>query len=157
MEDWTSNKEVLCQRFDTEGHGWAREMQAVCMKVVASSSVASPKFFWEGQWLKRATVFYLDISYQGTKWQDMLEFRWNGSIASLATPMVTRKEWKRKSSTFLMFDIPDKNSQQRKTARHCRFPTKRNIVSIGCYVWLLSTRLPLKQKLLVETPYAYVR
>ena len=59
----------------------------------------------------------------------------------LATPMVTRKEWKRTNCTFLMFNLPDKNSQQRKTVRHCRTPRKSNVVSIGCYVWLLSTRL----------------
>ena len=48
----------------------AREMQAVCMKVVTSSSVVSPNFLG-GQilWLtvKRATVFYLDIACQSTK------------------------------------------------------------------------------------------
>jgi len=40
----------------------AREMQAVCMKVVTSSSVASPKFFGRANYydLKRATVFYLN-------------------------------------------------------------------------------------------------
>ena len=32
-----------------------------------------------------------------------------------------------------------KSSHQRKTARNCRTPLKNNIVSIGCYVWLLST------------------
>ena len=25
VENWTSNKEVLCQRFDNEEHGWARQ------------------------------------------------------------------------------------------------------------------------------------
>jgi len=38
-------------------------MQAVCMKVVTSSSVASPNFFGRAKCydLKRATVFYLDM------------------------------------------------------------------------------------------------
>ena len=31
MEDWTSNKEVLCQRFDTEEHGWVRERCRQCV------------------------------------------------------------------------------------------------------------------------------
>jgi len=49
-----------------------------------------------------------------------------------------------------MFSLPlTKSSQQRKTARHCRTPVKSNIVSIGCYVWLLPTRLPA-ERLLVE-------
>jgi len=39
------------------------------MKVVASSSVASPKFFGRAKYydLKQATVFYLDIACQSTK------------------------------------------------------------------------------------------
>jgi len=45
-----------------------------------------------------------------------------------------------------MFNFPQKeNSQQRKTARHCRTPMKSNIVRIGCYVWLLATRLLAKR------------
>jgi len=43
-----------------------------------------------------------------------------------------------------------KSSQQIKTARHCRTPTKSNIVSIGCYVWLLSTRLPANRDYLLK-------
>jgi len=36
-----------------------------------------------------------------------------------------------------MFNFPlTKSSQQRKTARHCKTPMKRNIVSIGSYVCL---------------------
>jgi len=36
-----------------------------------------------------------------------------------------------------MFNFPlTKSSQQHKTARHCKTPTKSNIVSIGSYVWL---------------------
>ena len=31
MENWTSNKEVLCQRFDTEEHGWVRERCRLCV------------------------------------------------------------------------------------------------------------------------------
>ena len=37
-----------------------------------------------------------------------LKFKGNGPLAPLTTPMVTRKEWKRKNSTFLMFNLPDK-------------------------------------------------
>ena len=36
-----------------------------------------------------------------------------------------------------MINFPlTKSSQQRKTARDCKTPMKRNIVSIGSYVWL---------------------
>jgi len=44
--------------------------------------------------------------------------------------------------------------KSRNNARHCRTPMKSNIVSIGCYVWLLPTRLPAN-RLLVETLCAY--
>jgi len=55
VEVWTSNKESAVSKVWYWGT-WlgAREMQAVCMKVVTSSSVDQPKKFWEGQilWLK---------------------------------------------------------------------------------------------------------
>jgi len=71
----------------------------------------------------------------------MLEI-WTGH-SPLATPVVTSKERKRKNSTYLMFNLPlTKSSQQRKTARHCKTSMKSNIVSIGCYICLLPTRLP---------------
>jgi len=35
-----------------------------------------------------------------------------------------------------------KSSKQRKTARHCKTPTKSNIVSIGSYVWLFLQDFP---------------
>jgi len=54
-----------------------------------------------------------------------------------------------RNSAFLMFNLPDKCSQQRKAARYCRIPTKSNIVSSGCYVWLLSTRLPANRDFLL--------
>ena len=42
-----------------------------------------------------------------------------------------------------MFNFPlTSSSQQRKTVRHYKTPIKSNIVGIGCYVWLLPTRLP---------------
>jgi len=44
---------VLCQRFDTEAHGWVQgEMQAVCIKVVTSSSVASSKLFGRAKYYR---------------------------------------------------------------------------------------------------------
>jgi len=50
-----------------------------------------------------------------------------------------------------MFNLPlTKNLQQRKTARHCRTRMKCNIVRIGCYVWLLPTRLPTKRDCLLK-------
>jgi len=50
-----------------------------------------------------------------------------------------------------MFNIPlTKSLQQRKTARHCRTPMKSNIVSIGCYDWLLATRLTANRDCLLK-------
>jgi len=45
------------------------------MKVVTSSSVASPKFFGRIKYydIKRTMVFYFNIACENTKWQDMLE------------------------------------------------------------------------------------
>ena len=55
MEDWTSNKEVLCQRFDTEEHGWARERCRLSVwKWLQAVVLPAQKFFGKGQilWLK---------------------------------------------------------------------------------------------------------
>jgi len=42
-----------------------------------------------------------------------------------------------------MFNFPlTKNSQQRKTVRHCKTPTKSKIVSIESYVWLFLQDFP---------------
>jgi len=48
---------------------------------------------------------------------------------------------KKEQYTHLMFNLPDK-ARNNATPRHCKMPTKSNIVSIFCYVWLLPTRLP---------------
>jgi len=63
---------------------------------------------------------------------------------------------KKKEQYFL-----DVQSSRQKARNNARQPgteelMKSNTVSIGCYVWLLSTRLPAN-RLLVETLYAYVR
>jgi len=55
---------------------------------------------------------------------------------------------KKKEQYFL--DIQSSREKARKTARRCRTPTKSNIVSIGCYVWLLSTRLPANRDCLLK-------
>jgi len=48
-----------------------------------------------------------------------------------------------------MFNFPlKKSSQQHKTAKHRKTPMKRNLVSIGCYVWLFL--LDFLQTVLVE-------
>jgi len=61
----------------------------------------------------------------------------HSSLDPLSTPVVERKK---KEQSCLMFNLRlTKSSQKRKTARHCRM--KSTIVSIGCYVWLLPTRL----------------
>jgi len=58
---------------------------------------------------------------------------------------------KKKEQYFLDVQFSrQKARKQRKTARHCRTQTKSNIVSIGCYVWLLSTRLPAKRDCLLK-------
>ena len=123
-------------------------MQVVCMTVVTSSNVASPKFsgakhFW----------FVQGTACQSTKWQDILEI-WKGPWppSPLAMPMVTRKKWKERTVAYLpdVQSSTDKSSQQRKTARHCRTLLKSNIVSIGCYIWLLLTRLPANRDCLLK-------
>jgi len=71
VEDWTSSKEVLCQRFNTEEHGWARERYRLSVwKWLQAVALPAPKFFGRTTYydLKRATIFYLDIAYQSTKW-----------------------------------------------------------------------------------------
>ena len=119
-------------------------MQAVCIQVVTSSSVASTQTFW-------GTIFWLEtgsstlfgtlpvnakIDKAGQK------FWGQGFLSPIATPMVTRNERKRKCLQYWMFNLSlTKNSQQRKTNKHCRTPLKSNIVSSGSYVWLLPTRL----------------
>jgi len=131
-------------------------MQAVCMKVVTGSNAVTPKIFGEPNTLTLSEQqhFVRDTPCQSTKWQDMLEIWWGmAPLAPLAWPMFTRKEWKRKNSTYLMFNLPlTKSSQQRKTARHCRTRMKSNIVSMECYVWVLPT-ITRKQRLLFEALY----
>jgi len=61
-----------------------------------------------------------------------------------------KKRMKKKKQYFL--DIQSSRQKARNNARHCRTPTKSNIVSIGCYVWLLSTRLPANRECLLK-PY----
>jgi len=71
-----------------------------------------------------------------------------GGMAPLAPSGYTCGYKKRMNSRplHLMFNLLlTKSSQQRKTARHCRNPMKSNIVSFGCYVWLLPTRVPTKE------------
>ena len=58
------------QRFDTEVRLRVREMQAVCMKVVTSSSVASPKFFWGAKYHdleQRYFIWTLPVKAQNDK------------------------------------------------------------------------------------------
>ena len=73
------------------------------------------------------------------------KIRGNGPVASLATPMVTRKEWQERTVLTWCSILQTKISQQRKRARHCRTPMKSNIVSIRCYVCLFCYQLDFPQ------------
>ena len=70
-------------------------MQAVCMKVVTSSSVAKPNFLGRPNTLKLSEKQYFvpDTASQSTKWQDMLAI-WGGMapLAPLSTPVVAKKK-----------------------------------------------------------------
>jgi len=58
---------------------------------------------------------------------------------------VSQKEWKSKKR-YLMFNFHwQKCSQQRKTARYCKTPMKRKIVSFGSYFWLFLPDFPQKE------------
>jgi len=51
----------------------AREIHAICMRVVTSSSVASPNFLGANtSTLSEQQYFVRDTAFQSTKWQDML-------------------------------------------------------------------------------------
>ena len=75
-------------------------------------------------------------------------------LPPLAMSMVTRKEWKRKNRMFnLPLDVQsstDKKLTTSETARRWWTPMKSNIVSIGCCVWLLPTRLPANRNFLLK-------
>jgi len=112
------------------------------MKMVTSSSVTSQrKTFFRDQilWLQPSNSILLDTlpaRAQNDRNARNLEGAWP-LWPFLATPLVTGKESKRKNSAYLMFNHSRTKSSP-KTARHCRAPMKINIVSIGCYVGLLS-------------------
>jgi len=78
----------------------AREMQAICMKVVKSSSVASPKFLGANtSTLSEQQYFVRDTAFQRTKWQDMLKLFWGAWPPSpLSTHMFTRKNEKERTA-----------------------------------------------------------
>jgi len=120
----------------------AREMQAIWMKVITSSSVAIPKFLGEQiLWLQASNSILFGTLPVKTK-NDMIFQKFGGPWPP-GYAYGYKKERKRKNSTYLIFSLPlTKSSQQHNTARHCRTPVKCNIASIGCYVWLLPTRLP---------------
>ena len=139
----------------------ARKMQAVCMKVVTSSSVASPKFFWEGQilWLKSSNGILFGHCLSKHKMTRYVR-NLGGMVQWPPWLRLWLQENNEKERTVLSWCsiLQTKSSQQRKAARHCRTPTKSNIVSIGCYVWLLSTRLPTNRDCLLKLSlYTYVR
>ena len=123
------------------------------MKVVTSSSVASQTFFWEGQilWIKASNGILFGHCLSKHKMRRYV--RNLGRMVPLpAWLRLWFQEKNEKERTVLSwFSIfQAKSSQQRRTARHCRTPMKSNIVSIGCYVWLLSTRLPASRDCLLK-------
>ena len=129
-------------------------MQAVCMKVVTSSSVASPQIFGRAQilWLKTSNVFLFGHCLSKHK---MTRYVRNLVEMVLLPPSLLRlwlqkKNEKERAGLSWCSIFQRKSSQQRKTDRHCRTPTKSNIVSTGCYVWLLSTRLPANRDCLLK-------
>jgi len=112
VEGWKPSNKVLCERLDVEEHGRARER---------CSSVTSQRKNFGGTKdidFKRATVF---SSRHCLSKHKMTRYARNLAATSplwprLATPLVTRKEWKRKNNTYLMFNLPrTKSSQDRQT------------------------------------------
>ena len=107
-------------------------MQAVWIKMVTSSCVTSQRKNFGGTkcfGFKRATVFCLRHCLSKHK---MTKYAAWPFWPFLATPSDTRKEWKRKNSTYLMFSVPrTKSSQQRKTLQNT--DEKRY-----CQYWILS-------------------
>ena len=128
------------------------------MKEVASSSVASPKIFWEDHilWLKTSNDILFGHCLSKHK---MTRYVRNlGGMVPLPPwlrPWLQEKNEKERTVLTWCSIFQTKSSQQRKTARHCRTPTKSNIVSIGCYVWLLSTRLSANRDCLLKL-YAHM-
>ena len=124
VEDWTLNKKVLCQRFDTEGHGWAWERcRPSAWKWL--QVVASPKFFGRHCLSKHKMTRYVR------------NLRGMVHLPSWLRLWLQEKNEKERTVLPWCSVFQTKSSQQRKTARHCGTPMKSNIVSIGCYVWLL--------------------
>ena len=120
-------------------------MQVVCMKVVTNSSVASPKFFWEGQilWLKTSNgILFGHCLSKHQMVRYVRNLRWMFPLPPWLRLWLQEKNEKERTALSWCSIFQTKSSQQRKTARHCRTLRKSNIVSVGCYVWLLSTRLP---------------
>jgi len=128
-------------------------MQVVCMKVVTNSSVAIPKFFWEGQilWLKASNGILFGHCLSKHKMARYVR-NLGGMVPLPPWLRLWLQEQNENERTVLSWYsiFQTKSSQQRKTARHCRTPTKSNIVSIGCYVCLLSTRLPANRDCLLK-------
>jgi len=71
--------------------------------------------------------------------------------------MVTRNELKRKNSTYLIFKLPDKKLATTQDSQAMQNSDEKQY----CQYWMLRlvviNRIARKQRLLVETLYAYVR
>ena len=128
----------------------AREMQAVCVKAVTSSSVASPNFEGGRYFdLKQATVFC-----------------WEHCLSKHKMTRYVRKLWVHAplGPSWLRLWLQEKNEKER-TVLDVQFSTDKKLattqdrqtlqnsgVSIGCYVWLLPTRNGLGKESLSRWP-----
>ena len=117
----------------------ARKMQAVCMKVVTSSSVAKP-IFWgvpNTLALSEKQHFVRDTACQSTKWQDVLKILGDiAFLAPLSTPLIARKMEKEK--TVLTWCSTFHWQKARKKARPldtAELLMKSKIDGIGCYTF----------------------
>ena len=138
----------------------AREMQAVCMKVVTSSSVASPKFFWEGQ------ILWLEASNSILFGHCLSKHRMTRYVRNLGGMVPLPPS--------LRLWLQEKNEKERRVLSWCSiFQTKKLTTTQDsqalqnsdekqyCQYWMLRlvviNYIARKQRMLVETLYAYVR
>ena len=155
VEDLTSNKKVPFERLDTEEHGWTRERCRLSVwKWLQVVTLPAQNVFGRTNQYDEQGYFIRTLPVKAQNDNTCQKFSGNGPIVSLATPMVTRKEWKRKNSTYLMFNLPDKNlattqeSQARQNSDenqycHCQYW----MISL---VVLLPARLPANRDCLLK-------
>ena len=135
----------------------AWETQVVCMEVVRSSSVTRPKFGEKCFKCKRGTVLYSEhcpSKHKITRRARNLRRAWS-HWPLMATPVVTRKEWKRRKSSLLTWCS---SFHWKKFAVTQDFQTLQNSDEKQCcQYWILrlvvTKYIACKQRLLVEALY----